>query len=540
MRTFEDPGFHDRLSLAQQGAYGSAPLIVAQVLALLQAAILLVGFSLALLSVNPILFVIVMIAATPALVGQLSLSSYWAHTQWRMSGHDRRRAALSMMQVDEQAAKEIRIFGFGIFLRDRMRDEVKLLNRAESLVNRRQFRIELGTGLLSALVTGGGLIYAVALAATGRLEIGDVSLFVAAVAGVQGGLGGIVQSLAQLQRSLSTFEHYEAVLQTPPDVELAKTPRRLERLGSKIEFRGVWFRYDSAHPWVLRDFHASFAAHSTTALIGLNGAGKTTIVKLLLRFYDPDRGAILWDGVDVREIDIQNLRSRMSAVFQDFMRYDLTARENIAVGDISGIGDDGRLRQAASEAGLDQRLDELPRGYDTMLTKVFWGPEGEGVPGVRLSGGEWQRIAIARSLMRADADVIILDEASSGLDAVAEYQLHQQLRHASRGKTTIAISHRLSAIRDADHLLVIENGSVVEQGSHGDLMARCGTYARLFSLQASGYAEGPGLGGGLSSATSPSDPGQQTKHPSQYPVTGEITPVTRIVAFDAVADDEIV
>jgi ATP-binding cassette, subfamily B, bacterial len=253
----------------------------------------------------------------------------------------------------------------------------------------------------------------------------------------------------------------------------------------------VWFRYGPDRPWVLHGVSFFVPSGQTMALVGRNGAGKSTLVKLLCRFYDPDRGRIRWDGVDLCDLDLAGLRDRISTVFQDYMSYELTARENIAVGELSLSRRDEAVTDAARQAGLHQVLATLPKGYDTLLTRSYFDLADKADPqtGVFLSGGQWQRIALARALLRGGRDLMILDEPSSGLDAEAEHEIHTRLRAQRGGYTTVLISHRLNAIRDADRILVLVDGVLAEQGSHAALMAQGGTYARLFSLQARGFAD---------------------------------------------------
>ena len=216
-------------------------------------------------------------------------------------------------------------------------------------------------------------------------------------------------------------------------------------------------------------------------------------MKLLCRFYDPTRGRILWDGVDLRQLDVDRLRERIGAVFQDFMAYDLSAADNIGLGDVAALHDRPRIVAAATRAGCDDFLQALPRGYDTLLTRVYMDPADRDDPstGVVLSGGQWQRVAFARALMRADCDLLILDEPQSGLDAAAEYETGLALREHREGRTSVLISHRLSAVRDADTTVVLSGGEVIEVGTHPGLLAAGGPYARLFTLQAAGYQSGP-------------------------------------------------
>jgi ATP-binding cassette, subfamily B, bacterial len=264
-----------------------------------------------------------------------------------------------------------------------------------------------------------------------------------------------------------------------------------------IELRDVWFRYAPDQPWVLRGVNLVIPRGSAVALVGLNGAGKSTLVKLLCRFYDPDRGAVLWDGKDLRTLSVESLREWISAVFQDYMPYDLPASENVGLGEVTALDDLGRIRSAARMNGIDETLHALPRGYRTMLSRMYTDPlapaaSGDAADpeaGVLLSGGQWQRVALARALMRNRRDLMILDEPSSGLDAAAEYEIHHRLRQRRAGATSMLISHRLGAVRDADRVVVLSGGAIAEQGTHAELMAAGGEYARLFRLQADGYRD---------------------------------------------------
>jgi ATP-binding cassette subfamily B protein len=244
-------------------------------------------------------------------------------------------------------------------------------------------------------------------------------------------------------------------------------------------FENVGFRYPDSDHWAVRHLSLTLKAGEVVALVGENGAGKTTIVKLLARLYDPTEGRILLDGYDLREYDLADLRRHIGVIFQDFVRFHFTAGENIGAGRIEATDDRNRIQQAAERSLADPIIQRLPQGYDQPLGKRFQG-------GADLSGGEWQKIAIARAYMR-DAEVLILDEPTAALDARSEYEVFQRFRDLSLGKTAILISHRFSTVRMADRILVLENGQVVEAGSHEQLVASGGRYAELFELQASGY-----------------------------------------------------
>jgi ATP-binding cassette subfamily B protein len=249
----------------------------------------------------------------------------------------------------------------------------------------------------------------------------------------------------------------------------------------------VWFRYGDDLPWVLRGVSLTIPYGMAVGLVGKNGAGKSTIVKLLCRMYDPTKGRITWDGVDLRDLDPARLRDRVGAVFQDFMSYDLTAAENIALGDLTALEDPARITAAAARADIHDVVENLPGGYRTMLSRMFADDDGSAGTGVVLSGGQWQRLALARAFLRAEADLLILDEPNAGLDPEAEAESHARISALRAGSTSVLISHRLGTLRDADLIVVLDDGAVTEAGTHTSLLASGGTYARLFATQAKGY-----------------------------------------------------
>ena len=490
---FEDPTFLDRLQLAQQSA-GIAPnQVVDGGFSVARGALVLSGFigSLALLS--PTMTGAVLVAGVPALIAELALGRRRARMLWSIGPAQRRELFYARLLGTAEAAKEIRLFASGAFLRARMIVERRTANAAKRAMDRRELAIQGGLGLLAAGTTGAGLIWTVQAARAGRLTVGDVSLFVAAVAGVQGALSSMVGELAQAHQALLMFDHYLAVGRSEPDLPVPGRPRPVPPLQRGIELRDVWFRYSDEHAWVLRGLNLTIPSGCTVALVGRNGAGKSTLVKLLCRFYEPTRGSILWDGVDLRDVAPDELRARIGAVFQDYMCYDLTGAENIALGDLGEAGRRDRIEAAATRAGVHGTLAALPQGYDTLLSRMFFteGDKDDPATGVVLSGGQWQRLSLARAFLRDRRDFMILDEPSSGLDAEAEHEVNARLRTCRAGLTSLLISHRLGAVRDADLVVVLDDGSIVEQGDHARLMAARGVYARLFALQAEGYRADP-------------------------------------------------
>ncbi|MBO3741490.1 ABC transporter ATP-binding protein [Actinoplanes flavus] len=487
---FEDPAFQDRLQLAVSNGPATPAQVTTNGLGIAQGMVTVAGFVVLLAGLAPWMAVVVAVTALPTVHAEFALSRQRAAMMLQLGHAERRELFYADLVSSVTAAKEIRLYGLGDLFSARMTDELRRINRAMRGMDLQEFRVQsLLTGL-AAVVAGGGLVWAVLSARSGQLVIGDIVVFTAAVAGVQTTLGSIIAGIARTHQALLVFAHYQHVVQAPAD--LAPLPDRpvlpVPPLRDRIELRDVWFRYGPSLPWILRGVNLTITAGSTTALVGLNGAGKSTLIKLLCRFYDPTRGAVLWDGVDLRQFPVDELRRRVSAVFQDFMAYDLSAAENIGLGDIHWLDDRQAIVSAAEQAGCHTTVEKLPRGYDTLLTRYF-SPEDtpENTEGVLLSGGQWQRLALARSFMRTGCDLLILDEPSAGLDADAEHEVHTRLRTLRGGATALLISHRLSAVRDADTIVVLSDGAAVERGDHATLMDSDGPYARLFNLQASGY-----------------------------------------------------
>jgi ATP-binding cassette subfamily B protein len=490
LRRLEDPAFLDRLSMAQRVGTTSPAQVFTSATSMAQSAVTLIGFLAALLALSPVMALVLLLAAIPAIFAEAGIARYRAAMITRISRAGRRQYFFASLLSGLNAAKEIRLFGLGTFFRRRMLDELRVIHQSGQAVDRRQAVVYGLLAALSAAVSGAGLWWAVFAAAGGRLTVGDVSLFAAALAAAGAALSEVISNAAIGYQAVLMFQSYTEVMAEGPDLARPAHPVLAHPLRSGIEFRDVWFRYDRDHPWALRGVSFRVPHGQAVALVGRNGAGKSTLVKLLCRFYDPDQGAILWDGVDLRDMDLAGLRGRISAVFQDYMSYELSAAENIGIGDLERTPGPEQLAAAARLAGVHEALSALPKGYDTLLTRTYADLDDRQDPqtGVLLSGGQWQRVALARAFLRAGRDLVILDEPSSGLDAEAEHEIHASLRAHRGSATSILISHRLNAVRGADSIVVLADGEVIEQGGHEALMALRGTYARLFSLQARGFA----------------------------------------------------
>ncbi|WP_133499135.1 ABC transporter ATP-binding protein [Cognatilysobacter terrigena] len=479
LEDFEDPDLQDRLDRARRQTMGRMNLL-SQLFGQAQDAITVISFAIGLLAYAPWLMVLLAIALIPAFVGESHFNALGYSLNFQWTPERRQLEYLRQTGASVDTAKEIKIFGLHRFLIDRFRvlaDKFYGANRA--LARRRAIW---GT-VLAALGTLGYYVayaYIVWRTVKGDFTIGDLTFLAGSFRRLRQLLEGLLIGFSQVAGQalylddLFSFFEIEPEITSKPDA--LPVPRPIER---GFVFDNVGFRYPDAERWALRGLEFELRAGEVLALVGENGAGKTTLVKLLARLYDPDEGRILLDGRDLRDYDLDDLRSNVGVIFQDFVRYHLTARENIGVGRLEAMGDEQRIREAARRGLADEVIEALPQQYDQMIGRRF-------NTGVDLSGGQWQKIAIARAYMR-DAQVMILDEPTAALDARAEYEVFQRFKELSEGRTAVLISHRFSSVRMADRILVLGGGKVEASGTHDELMAQRGRYAELFELQAAGY-----------------------------------------------------
>ncbi|TWD82532.1 ATP-binding cassette subfamily B protein [Kribbella amoyensis] len=488
---FESPRFLDQLRMATRTTGGSIAPATIGLFDIVRSLVTAVSLLLTLAAISPVMAGILLLAAVPAVVAEFRLTRSATGTMFSLTPENRRQLFYNSLMTDLSAASELRLFGLGRFLGRRLAGTIDRIHAGERRIDRRTATVQGGLALLGATISAAGLAWIVGSAATGRLSLGDLAAFIAAVAGTQSALAGLVTGFAAAHRALVMFGYHRSVLGLPDDLPEPSTPVPLPALRQGIELRDVWFRYDDDLPWVLEGVTLTITAGEALALVGLNGAGKSTLIKLLCRFYDPTMGSIHWDGVDLRDVRVTDVRRRLGVLFQDYMSYDLTAAENIGLGDLDRLDDRPGIEAAARSAGVDATVRSLGRGYETMLSRLFLAEETDGRTdgGTSLSGGQWQRLAIARTLMRRDRDLLILDEPSAGLDAESEHQLHQSLRAFRAGRTSLLVSHRLGTLRDADRIVVLSGGRITETGTHDELMSAEQSYARLFTLQASGYGD---------------------------------------------------
>jgi ATP-binding cassette, subfamily B, bacterial len=338
-------------------------------------------------------------------------------------------------------------------------------------------------GLLSLAAFYGCYLLVARRAATAEISLGDMALYLAVFRQGQGSFQGILSSIGSMYEDAlfmsNLFVYFD--IPTQDGITRKSPPESLSRGPHAFELRNVSFRYPGRDKWALRHVTLTLGAGEKLGLVGENGAGKSTLVKLLLRLYEPTEGQILYGGVDLRDIDPAELRRRIGAVYQDFVRYQFSAGENIGLGDVEHLADQARVERAAQRGGADAVVATLPQRYQTMLGGWF-------ESGQELSAGQWQKIAISRAFMR-DAEVLILDEPTASIDAEAEHELFQRFKSLAADRTAIIISHRFSTVRMADRIAVLHNGAIEELGSHRELLERGGRYAHLFRLQAQGYLD---------------------------------------------------
>jgi ATP-binding cassette, subfamily B, bacterial len=481
----EDPAYQDRLRLADQAAQGASGELADFGLAVLRGGVAIIGFAGAVLTVWPPMLAVLALAALPTVRAQILLARRAAGLTENATRHFRLRMRTQDLMADPRAGQELRLFGLAGFFRDRMLTALRACADTDYEIARRTAASQGGWSLFGGAVVGAGSALVAWQASRGHVSVGDFVLFAAAVTSVQSTLAAMVNQVPMLGSALRLFRHYLAVLERAGDLPDGTRPAGPLRRG--IELRDVWFRYKPDGPWALRGVNLVIPAGETVGLVGVNGAGKSTLVKLLCRLYDPQRGAILWDGVDLRDLRAADLRALVSVTFQDFVCFDLTAAENIGLGDLAAAQDRARVREAARVADLDEVLCGLAQGYDTLLSRDF--ADGSDRAAATLSGGQSQRMAVARAALRRDADLLILDEPSSGVDPETEHRIQRALRQRTAGRTSLLISHRLSSIRDAGLIVVLAGGRVAESGTHDELMAAGGRYRRLFSMQAAAYQD---------------------------------------------------
>lgn len=476
---YEDPVFYDRLERARVQAQDRLYMIQA-IGRLIQQVITTITLSVTIMLFSPWLLLLLIVGVIPAFVGETHFAFLGYAKNFRQTPVRRQLDYLRLLGGSKEGAKELKLFGLQEFLTRRFRTLSDQVYDEDIALARRKFA---AGSLLSMIGTGGyytAYVYAVWRTVTGVFSFGTLTLLANAIREASSNLQQTFSTLSTIAdqalflTDLIAFFEMKPTIQSKPNALPAPRPIR-----EGFEFRNVSFRYPGSSRLVLNGLNFHLRPGERVALIGENGEGKTTIVKLLTRLYDPVEGEILLDGIDLRDYQLEDLYGEIGVIFQDFMRYEMTARENIAVGRIERMNDMDMLQQSAQKSMAVDVLRKLPRGFEQMLGRRFDG-------GVDLSGGEWQKVALARAYLR-DAQVLILDEPTSALDARSEYEVFKRFAELTAGKMALFISHRFSTVRMADRIVVLENGRIAEEGDHDTLTSLGGRYAEMFELQAASY-----------------------------------------------------
>ena len=479
LEVFEDADFQDQLERARRQSSGRMTLM-SQLLGQAQNMVTVASFAAGLVVYAPWLIALLVLALAPAFLGEAHFSAKSYSLDFGRTPERRELDYIRQTAASVETAKEVKIFGLNAFLIDRY---VRLATEFYAANRKLAVKRAWWGGLFTAIGASGYYIayaYIVWRTLTGSFSLGDLTFLAGSFRRLHGLLEDLLSSFSSIAGQALYLDDLFSFFDVRPKILSPANPLPFPNpIREGFVFEDVGFIYPGAERWAVRHLSFTLRAGEVVALVGENGAGKTTLVKLLARLYDPSEGRILLDGRDLREYDLDALRGGMGVIFQDFVRYNLSAGDNVAVGRIEARHDRARVERAAMRGRADGVIARLPRGYDQMIGKRFKN-------GVELSGGEWQKIAIARAYMR-EADVLILDEPTAALDARSEFEVFQRFKELSKGKTAVLISHRFSSVRMADRILVLAGGAVEAQGTHEELLARPGRYAELFELQAAGY-----------------------------------------------------
>lgn len=476
---FEDADFYDKIERARRQTNGRVHLMN-QMMQQIQDTITIAFLATGLIVFNPWLILVLIVTIIPGFIGENHFNRFSYSLMMSWTPERRMLDYLRYTGVNDRYAKEVKIFGLSDYISDRYEKlSMDYYNENRTLSIRRAF-----WGTILAAISSAGYYIAYALIAiqtvNGIITIGDLTFLTGSFSRVRSRLTNILFRFTTIADGALYLKDLFDFFEIEPRIVAPPTPRPLPRpFKEGFVFENVGFKYPDTDKWVLQHVSFDLPPGEKMALVGENGAGKTTLVKLLARLYDPSEGRILLDGVDLKEYDPKALRQEIGIIFQDFVQYHFTARENIAVGRITALEDQPRIEDAAWKSLAHAVIEKLDDGYEQMLSRRFDN-------GTNLSGGQWQKIALARAYIR-DAQLLILDEPTAALDARSEHEVFQRFTELTSGKSAVLISHRFSTVRMADRILVLENGGVLELGTHEELLALDGRYAELFNLQAEGY-----------------------------------------------------
>lgn len=479
LEQFEDSQFYDKLERARQQTVGRT-ILLSQVLSQVQDVITMAFLAVGLITFNFWLILLLLVAVVPAFLGESHFNNRSYALNRRQTPERRELDYIRYVGASDETAKEVKVFDLSNFFIERFKAlSDKFYNDNKRLSQRRA-----GWGTFFSFLGSAGYygayVYIIRQAIAGSLSIGDVTFLAGSFRQLRGLLESILGRFTSVSQGAIYLKDFFDFFQIQPRIKLSSSPRPFPNpIKEGFVFDDVGFKYHNAERWANRHISFTLKAGEKLALVGENGAGKTTLVKLLSRLYDPTEGRILLDGCDLKEYDLTNLRKNIGVIFQDYLRYQMTASQNIAAGNIGEEENVPLIVSSAEQSLASTVVEKLPAKYGQQLGRRFNN-------GVELSGGEWQKIALARAYMK-DAQLLILDEPTAALDARAEYEVFQRFADLTKGKTAVLISHRFSTVRMADRILVLNNGEMEEIGSHEELLQKNGRYAELFLLQARGY-----------------------------------------------------
>jgi len=477
--SFEDSKLYDNLTQARREASSRPLSLVNRTFNLIQSGISLISYGGILLGFSGWAVLVLMLAGLPLFFAETHFSNQaFRLFQWR-SPETRKRAYLEMVMAREDYVKEVQLFKLGPMLLRRFEKIFQtVFGEEKSLTVRRGFWGFL-LGLISTLAFYGAYVWIVVETARGAITLGDMTMYLMVFRQGQSAFSTSMTAIGGMYEDNLYLSKLYEFLEVP--VEIANGTETTGPLpGDGVRFEDVCFTYPGTDEPALRGVSFHLRPGEKLALVGENGSGKTTLIKLLTRLYVPSSGRILIDGLDIAEWDLDALRNRIGVIFQDFVRYQFTVGENIGTGDVSAYEDRNRWQRAAEKGMADEIIAPMEQGYDTQLGRWFEN-------GRELSGGQWQKIALSRAFMREGADILVLDEPTAAMDAEAESRIFDHFREVTQEQMAILISHRFSTVRMADHIVVLQKGALVEQGTHEELMALDGRYAHLFNIQAAGY-----------------------------------------------------
>ncbi|AMY09058.1 Putative multidrug export ATP-binding/permease protein [Luteitalea pratensis] len=479
LTSYESPAFHDRLERARAQATDRITMIHA-IGALAQQLIIVVSLSVSVLFFSPWLMVVLVLAVVPAFLGESHFAFLGYSLNLSQTPMRRQLDYLRVLGASKETAKELKLFGLGSYITGQYAELSDGLYAQNVALSRRRLAVGSLLSVVSSASYYSAYAYVIYRTVTGDLSWGSLQFIAGSIAGASANIQSIFATFSNIaDQSLFLTDLIEFFRVTPTLSKVAHAIPAPRPIRDGFVFEDVSFQYPGNPRPVLEHLDFRISRGERVALVGENGQGKTTLVKLITRLYDPTAGRVLLDGVDLREYDIEDLHREIGVIFQDFVRYEMSARDNIAVGRLHAAGDDWRIRKAAGRSLAHDVISRLPQGYDQLLGRRFEG-------GVDLSGGEWQKIALARAYLR-DAQLLILDEPTAALDARAELEVFQRFAELTAGKMALLISHRFSTVRMADRIVVLSDGHIKEDGHHDSLVAHGGRYARMFELQAASY-----------------------------------------------------